>query len=89
MVTFERLMDRAAYAGIVALAAVCAYFIALAAWDCVQGFIEGSQQCCEMNWALLDRRLGYSVIDLRNALIAATPAAGLYLLARRGHDNQS
>jgi hypothetical protein len=89
MATLEQLMDRAVYAVIIALAALSACFIVLAVWDCIQGFIEGSQQCCNMNWALLNRRLGYAVIDLRNALIAATPAAGLYLLARRGHDDRS
>ena len=82
MVNLGQVADRAAYGVIVALAAVAAYFIVLAAWDCIEGFVEASRQCCEINWAMVNRRLGYSVIDLRNALILAASAAGLYLLAR-------
>jgi hypothetical protein len=82
MAGLERFAERAAYTVIISLALVSAGFIALAIWDCIEGFIEGSRQCCETNWAAVNRRLGYSVIELRNALIAATPAAGLYFLSR-------
>ena len=87
MTNLERAISRAAYAVMAILAAVSVCFVALAAWDClVEGLLgmldEQVRACCNMHWWIFLRGLGYSVIDLRNALIAATPAAGLYFLSR-------